>query len=266
MAESNYYEKMSNGLILYPELAICIEEIDRQYPKNTYKFIIPALTPDMGSSLTEVNKEVHQQNTAIVNQNNNIEVENIKMTNYIEIPLPRELLSYLGMYYRYNGNIHEYGYGTTQYGLTGDSVLYGDYSSQEEFSGNINISGNISSNGNARLDAYGSVSEDAGYVNVSGTGSIDGDGKVSGSMDGNSKCIGTIIITNGNGNGNVTYSNNHGHYTKYGYDYREVIDRYIAKNSEWIVMFIGGDINKPRIIAPYNHLPSKPYEIPSFNI
>ena len=266
MSESNYYEKMSNGSIMYPELAICIEEIDRQYPKNTYKFIIPALTPDMGSSLTEVNKEIHQQNTAIVNQDNNIEVENVKMTNYIEIHLPRELLSYLGMYYNYNGNIHEHGYGTTYYGLTGDSVLNADYTSSETFSGNIDINGSVSVNGDAVLDAKGYVSEDAGTVAVSGTGSINGSGDVSGSMSGNSSCNGEIHLYNGNGYGNATFSNNYGHYTKYGADYREAIDRYIAKNSEWIVMFIGGDINKPRIIAPYNHLPSKQYEIPNFNV
>ena len=220
MSESNYYEKMSNGSIIYPELAICIEEIDRQYPKNTYKFIIPALIPDMGSSLTEVNKEFNQQNTAIVNQDNNIEVENIKMTNYIEIPLPRELLSYLGMYYKYNG--------TTS--INGSGEL--SHTAQENLSGNGSISGSSS------LDASGSVIE-GGSVNVSGTGST------SGSFNANVTANGSITFT-GNGDFNIN-----------GNIYNEAIDRYIDKNSEWIVMFIGGDINKPRIIAPYNHLPSK---------
>lgn len=28
-------------------------------------------------------------------------------------------------------------------------------------------------------------------------------------------------------------------------------DRYIASGSKWIIVFVGGDITKPRIIAPY---------------
>lgn len=33
------------------------------------------------------------------------------------------------------------------------------------------------------------------------------------------------------------------------------LSRYIKKGSKWIVVFVGGDVTKPRIIAPYDHLP-----------
>ena len=220
MSESNYYEKMSNGSIMYPELAICIEEIDRQFPKKTYKFIIPALTPDMGSSLNEVNKEIRQQNTAIVNQDNNIEIENVKMTNYIEIPLPRELLSYLGMDFDYTGTTN----------INGSGKL--SHTAEEYLKGTASISGD------SHLDANGSVIE-GGSINVSGNGSTSGD-----------------FSANVTSSGSITFSGN-GNFNINGKIRNNAIDRYIEKNSEWIVMFIGGDINKPRIIAPYNHLPSK---------
>ena len=33
--------------------------------------------------------------------------------------------------------------------------------------------------------------------------------------------------------------------------------RYIKRGSKWIVVFVGGDVTKPRIIAPYEHLPEE---------
>ena len=217
MSETKYYEETATASLSAPEIAICLEQIDRMNPKSTYKFRIPALTPDMNNTEKATDKKIVQKNDAIINETNNIEVDNVNISNYLEIALPRELLNYIGQEYTVTGEVEIDGSGSSS------------FSANESFSGSGSISGDSS------LNASGSVSDPGGYVNVSGSGSTNGQ-----------------VSESGNSSGTITFSGATGSYHIEGRINLVPVDRYIPENSQWIVLFIGGDVNKPRIIAPYN--------------
>ena len=179
---TNFYDTLD---LKYPEIGIAMQDIDRLNPGRV-KFIIPVLTPDMDTSKV-VEQKVHQTKSNLKNADRNLEIENISIPNYIEIPIPKELCA----------------------------VSEGDFNVSE---GTISLTGGSSSISDAYQSGAGSVSELSGFISV--TGSISG----------------TLNITNGNVRGtlNITPS-----------------DRYIEKGSKWIIVFVGGDITKPRVISRY---------------
>lgn len=186
---TGYYENID---FRYPEIAVCLDVIDRLYPKS-YRFRIPSMTPDMEEE-QPIDKTIVQNGNNIANEDNNIEIENIELCNYFTLAMPRELVSYIGRWYYIEGEIDIYG---------SDSATID----------NTSISGSVSDPGDF----------------VRGSGNI----KLSGHK-------GSYQITRGKVN-------------------LTPIDRYIDKGSKWIIMFVGGDVNKPNIIAPYrDNDPSEP--------
>ena len=83
---NDFYDKLD---LKYPEIAICIERIDRLDPGNP-KFIIPVLTPNLNTN-SEFSKSIFQNDSNIRNGDISPEIANITMNNYITIPLPKEL-------------------------------------------------------------------------------------------------------------------------------------------------------------------------------
>ena len=86
MANADFYEELD---LRYPEIAVCIEKIDRTNPGKK-KFYIPVLTPNLDTTSLKTKVEtVHQNSSNIINENGpNID--------YIEIYLPKELCAFVG--------------------------------------------------------------------------------------------------------------------------------------------------------------------------
>ena len=92
MANADFYEELD---LRYPEIAVCIEKIDRTNPGKK-KFYIPVLTPNLDTTSLKTKVEtVHQNSSNIVNENGP-NIENVKIQNYIEIYLPKELCAFVG--------------------------------------------------------------------------------------------------------------------------------------------------------------------------
>lgn len=170
---SSFYDELD---LKYPEIAICIERIDRLNPGNP-KFIIPVLTPNMSID-TESTKSIRQNTSNLRNGDISPEIADITMSNYMKIPLPKELCG------NYDSKFLQY------VRFLADAKIEC-----------INDSDNNSYHCNNFLNKT--------IINLY-----------------------EILST-------ITSS------------------RYIKKGSKWIVVFVGGDVTKPRIIAPYEHLPEE---------
>lgn len=168
---SDFYDTLD---LKYPEIAVCIERIDRLNPGNP-KFIIPVLTPNMSTD-TESTQSIRQNSSNLRNGGTSPEITDITMSNYMQIPLPKELC--------------------------------GNYDSKF-------------------LQAIRFLVDVTLTCNNSGSGD-------------SHTC-----------NGTLTKKFN----TLYEILSSLTSSRYIKKGSKWIVVFVGGDVTKPRIIAPYEHLP-----------
>lgn len=168
---SSFYDELD---LKYPEIAICIERIDRLNPGNP-KFIIPVLTPNMSID-TESSQSIRQNVSNLRNGDISPEITDITMSNYMQIPLPKELCG------NYDSKFLQY----------------------VRFLADTNLTCNNSGNGDSHY------------------------------------CRGTL---------NKTFN------TLYQVLSGMTSSRYIKKGSKWIVVFVGGDVTKPRIIAPYEHLP-----------
>ena len=200
---TNFYDELD---LKYPEIAIAMEDIDRVNP-GKIKFSIPILTPSMDNNKTKEN--IERQNTAnLMNADKKgLDIQNIQISNYIEIPIPSELCTLdAGTYEIIKGTIN---------------ILNATERVSGSANGNTSISGNIS--------GTGSVSDYAGIINVSG--SVRGDMNISGFAT-----SGIANLSGGEISGNISII---------------PTDRIIPAGSKWIVVFIGGDITKPRIIGRY---------------
>lgn len=200
---TNFYDELD---LKYPEIAIAMEDIDRVNP-GKIKFSIPILTPSMDNNKTKEN--IERQNTAnLMNADKKgLDIQNIQISNYIEIPIPSELCTLdAGTYEIIKGTIN---------------ILNAAERVSGSANGNTSISGNIS--------GTGSVSDYAGTINISG--SVRGDMNISGFVT-----SGTANLSGGEISGNISII---------------PTDRIIPAGSKWIVVFIGGDITKPRIIGRY---------------
>lgn len=195
----------------YPEIAIALEDIDRCNP-GKIKFCIPILTPNMPQT-PEYEEKVTLDKGSLINKDKGaVEVSNIEFTNYIEIEIPRELCALAHCTYNVLDHPNSY--------ITSDDA----YNKQE------------------------------GIVRNEGCPGCPGAPGSSGCSEGCSGCPGAPGAP-GCESGN--YIDVHGHAemnhitglvelcpVDEGDDYR-----YIRKFSKWLVMFIGGDINKPAVIC-----------------
>lgn len=166
---SSFYDELD---LKYPEIAICIERIDRLNPGNP-KFIIPVLTPNMSID-TASSQSIRQNTSNIKNGDVSPEITDITMSNYMQIPLPKELCG------NYDSKFLQY------VRFLADTTL-------SCFSNSDNCHGSLNKKFTTLYEIISKITS----------------------------------------------------------------SRYIKKGSKWIVVFVGGDITKPRIIAPYEHLPEE---------
>lgn len=157
---TNYYEELD---LKYPEIAIAMDDIDRLDPKPT-RFIIPILTPNMNTE-DIFEQVIHQNSYNLQNSDTKLEINNIHMTNYITLPIPKEVCGGL------ETELFKLALFITNANLNGSG---GDYCTH-----NLQIEKN---------NIYSFITDDI---------------------------------------------------------------RYIKKGSKWLVVFVGGDITNPRIIARY---------------
>lgn len=178
----NFYDNLD---LKYPEIGIAIQDIDRQNP-GLVKFIIPILTPNMDNS-KKIDSTIYQNSQNLKNSKKNIEIESIKICNYINIPIPKELCSLTQSFYP----------------ISFDIKMYTSYEEAMRDKDKLLGSGYADSFGLKMYTSY----EDA---------------------------------MNDNNSGDIFYPS-----------ITENPNRYIKSGSKWIIVFVGGDITKPRVIAPY---------------
>lgn len=180
---SDFYDSLD---LKYPEIGIAMQDIDRTNPGKV-KFIIPILTPNMDNTKL-VDQKAYQNSANLMNADKNIEIENIQVTNYIEIPMPKELCAFVG----------------------GDFNVVNVTSMEDKHQGTVTLSGNTGMSGGISHS----------HATLSGSGTLNFNGSQT-----HYKGVLKIIPTD---------------------EYR-----YIKKGSKWIIVFVGGDITKPRVIARY---------------
>lgn len=83
---TNFYDNLD---LKYPEIGIAIQDINRLNPGKV-KMIIPILTPNMDNTKA-IEKVAYQNSSNLMNAKKNVNIQNIKITNYIEIPFPSEI-------------------------------------------------------------------------------------------------------------------------------------------------------------------------------
>ena len=92
MAKSDYYDELD---LRYPEIAICIDRIDRTNP-GTLNFYIPVLTPNLDTTSLQKKTETVHQNSSIIANEQSVNISNIQIQNYIPITVPKELCAFVG--------------------------------------------------------------------------------------------------------------------------------------------------------------------------
>lgn len=83
---SDFYDELD---LKYPEIGIAMQDIDRTNPGKV-KFIIPILTPNLDTSKIS-EQTAYQNDSNLKNADKNLEITNLKISNYIEIGIPKEL-------------------------------------------------------------------------------------------------------------------------------------------------------------------------------
>lgn len=82
----NFYDNLD---LKYPEIGIAMQDINRSNPGKV-KIIIPILTPNMDNS--KLVEKIDRQNAInLKNSSHKLNIQNVKITNYIEIPFPKEI-------------------------------------------------------------------------------------------------------------------------------------------------------------------------------
>lgn len=198
---TDFYDKLD---LKYPEIAIAMQDIDRINPGKV-KFVIPVLTPNMSTSKA-TSQTVHQDSSNLQNAESKPEVTSLKMDNYVEIKVPKELCAFTGGCYEI---LESYDWPEVETAGC-DSILHV-----------------------RDADMY---TKNARQV---GTGSV--------SCDNPDCCGGSAINVLGYVQGIIKFNNG----IPTGFLNLMPVDRYIKKGSKWIVVFVGGDVTKPRIIARY---------------
>ena len=177
MANKEYYDDLD---LRYPELAICLDRIDRCNP-GKLRFYVPILTPNLDTKSLNTSLETVFQTGSTIENQSGVNISSVQIQNYIEITLPKELTAFVGGDFwvknvinmdfvqkvTWNGSTDWYHHGHVHTWFTGWEVGYQSY-----YFGILN---------QVPTDEY----------------------------------------------------------------------RYIDPGSKWLVIFLGGDISKPQIIAPY---------------
>lgn len=185
MANADFYNELD---LRYPEIAICIDRIDRTNP-GIRNFYIPVLTPNLDTSSLKKKEETIRLDSSIIANQDSVSISNVKIQNYIPIQVPKELCAFVG------GEFNV---------VNVDSMTF-DSSGTITISGTTTLSGGMTSHRHSTLEGSASATYKGKETSYKG--------------------ILNIVPTD-----------------KY---------RYIEPGSKWIVVFIGGDIGKPQIIAPY---------------
>ena len=149
MANSNFYDDLD---LRYPEIAICIDRIDRTNP-GVLNFYIPVLTPNLDTTSLEKKVETVRQTSSTVANENSVNIGNIEIQNYIQIYMPKELCAFVGgdfhvlnvdsMQYTSEGHIKISGSTDTRSGTHAHSTMSGSFdeteSKQTFYKGILNI-------------------------------------------------------------------------------------------------------------------------------
>lgn len=186
MSNINFYDELD---LRYPEIAVCIDIIDRTNP-GVKNFYIPVLTPNVDTTSLKTKTEIIRQTNSGIANEQKPSITSIQLQNYIPIPIPRELCAYVG----------------------------GDFNTKNTGSISFKSNGTIDISG--RTGSGGSGDGSHSHSTLSGEGSA----TYNGSITSESGVVNSIPVDT---------------------------DRYIPAGSKWIVVFIGGDINKPQIIGRY---------------
>lgn len=189
---SNFYENLD---LKYNEIAIAMEDIDRINP-GKIKFVIPILTPNMDNSKL-IDDKIRQNTSNLKNRDTKPEVEDLELTNYVKIEVPKELCAFVGGVFEVEENQPLFVYPRESVLHIRDGKAYID---------------------DAHQVGSGTIPHPGNSINV--TGFVEGIIKIDDSIP-------------------------------KGFLNLMPVDRYIFKQSKWIVTFIGGDITKPRILARY---------------
>ncbi len=194
----------------YAEIGIAMSAIDRLNP-GSIPFSIPVLTPNMSTSTSTTNTVIQVSKTSLTNTDSTgVDVSSISISNYINITIPRELCALPG----------------TTYDVEGTLAMSGTYKID---SGTVSIedaSASVTS-----LNASGSISTLTDSINVSGS-------------------ISNIDINNGDISGTVLFDTEQDQANVQGtLTLTPTTERYIPSGSQWVIMFIGGDITMPRVVA-----------------
>ena len=88
---SNFYENLD---LKYNEIAIAMDDIDRIDPK-VIRFIIPVMTPNM-STAELIDDKIRLNSSNLKNRDTKPEIEDLELTNYVKIIIPKELCAFVG--------------------------------------------------------------------------------------------------------------------------------------------------------------------------
>ena len=153
MANRDFYDELD---LRYPEIAICIDIIDRTNP-GTKNFYIPILTPNVDTtSLTTKTETVYQNNASIANENK-VNISNVKIQNYIPITIPKELCAYTGGNYIIKNNNTPIGVD-----ITGEISITGN----TEYAPGLASHMHSTLDGIGRTHIYGSINKYEGDLNI----------------------------------------------------------------------------------------------------
>lgn len=154
---SDFYDNLD---LKYPEIGIAIDDIDRMNPGKV-RFIIPVLTPGLSTTQASDNTIYQQDKTNLQNASNvKLEVENLKVSNYITIGIPKELCVLPGGKYDVTEGTINLSGGTEQINSANISGTGGVYPSDISV-GSISVSGSVT-NGKLTLNESGVK----GWINI----------------------------------------------------------------------------------------------------
>ena len=243
ITNTNFYDELD---LRYPELAICVDTITINGKNDELRFVIPVLTPNM-EKYKGVTEKIHQDNSMFANKEKP-EVQDITRHNYVYIRIPEQLTTIPDKSYNYDhlGYDDFVAHGEYDYIQAGhhdieseglsreiNSTYYmlpnvpGDYTWGEWWGFSVTMSQYVKSvNPSPRYIAIGTLSF-IGIMQYIAYGTLD-------------------YISRGTEDG-VGYM-----YTKgYGVITLFPIPTYLKPPTKWIVVFLGGDVGKPQIIARY---------------
>ena len=273
---TNYYDELD---LKYPEIAIAMDDIDRLNPKPT-RFIFPILTPNLNNSnISEYT--IHQNRSNLQNNDNILEIDNITITNYVTIPVPKEVCGGLDAdLYKLISIKQPIENNTTNNDIVKPGMIYINGSNTLP-DGFLWCDGSEYSRSEypelfAAIGTYYGSGDGSTTFNVpdlTGRSAVGADDNcIIGTMGGEN--IITLIdmnMNNGFNNSNintnlftaVNYIISTGRDIEKSNNKNEIFNtidilsnmtndiRYIKKGSKWLVVFVGGDITNPRIIARY---------------